>query len=116
MASGDSQKVWFPEMLSDLKKKWDPSLSWEACRELCEEMTKIRKKIKEERGIKPVKRWCKNCQGYHNMELAPISIRSLLFALKKISLINDEEFKKLDSDWKKYQKINNLNAYGTIKS
>lgn len=116
MASGDSQRAWFPEMLYDLKEKWDPSMSWEAYRELCEEMTKKRKRIKEEKGIKPVRRWCKNCQEYRNMEPAPISIRSLLFALKKISLINDEEFKRLDTEWKKYQRVNNLNAYGTIKS
>jgi len=116
MAAGDSQRAWFPEMLNDLKEKWSFSLSWEARRELCDEMTKKRERIRAEKGIKPVRRWCSNCKAYRNMEPPPISIRSLIFALKKINLINDEEFKKLDSEWKKYQRGNNLNAYGKIKS
>ncbi len=115
MAAGDSQRAWFPEMINDLRKKWNPSMSWKECKELCDEMTEKRKRIKAKKGIKPIRGWCKHCQGYHIMEPAPISIRSLLFALKKISLIIDEEFKKLNSEWKKYQRINNRNAYGKKK-
>ena len=115
MASGDSQRAWFPEMLNDLRERWNPSMSWETCLDLCNEMTKKRKRIKAEKGIKPVRRWCKKCGRYSFMEPIPISIRSLLFALKKISMINDVEFKRLEKEWKKYQKINNLDAYGKMK-
>ena len=116
MAAGDAQRAWFPEMLNDLKEKWNFSMSWEECRGLCDEMTKKRGRIRAEKGIKPVRSWCPNCQGYRNMQPTSISIRSLIFALKKINMINDEEFKKLDSEWKKYKIDNNLNAYGKIKS
>ena len=116
MAAGDAQRAWFPEMLNDLKEKWNFSMSWEECRGLCDEMTKKRGKIRAGKGIKPVRSWCPNCQGYRNMQPPSISIRSLIFALKKINMINDEEFKKLDSEWKKYKRDNNLNAYGKTKS
>jgi hypothetical protein len=116
MAAGDAQRAWFLEMLNDLNDKWNPSMSWEACRELCDEMTKKRERIRSEQGIKPTRGWCPNCQEYRKMKPPPISIRSLLFALKKINLITVEEFKKLDLEWKKHQRGNNLNAYGEIKS
>jgi hypothetical protein len=112
MASGDSQRAWFPEMIDDLRREWNPSMSWEAYADFCDKMTNKRKTIKAEKGIKPVKGWCKNCQKYHDMEPPTISIRSLLFTLKKISLINNAEFIKLESEWKRYQRVNKLDAYG----
>jgi hypothetical protein len=30
MPSGDVSRVWFPEMLDELKHQWNCSLSWEA--------------------------------------------------------------------------------------
>ena len=98
-----------------LIKKWHPDINQEN-KDQCDEMTKKRGRIRAEKGIQPVRSWCPNCQGYRNMQPPSISIRSLIFALKKINMINDAEFKKLDSEWKKYKRDNNLNAYGKIKS
>ena len=43
-----------------------------------------------------------------------ISIRSMLFALEKIDVIDHDEFTGLDKSWKKYRKAANLDAYGKI--
>jgi len=47
------------------------------------------------------------------MVLAPISIRSALFALRKLSVIDDDQLKILERDWNKYRKVNDLDAYGS---
>jgi hypothetical protein len=35
-----------------------------------------------------------------------------LFALRKIDLVTEDQFKELDRDWKKFRKLNRLDAYG----
>jgi hypothetical protein len=112
MASGDSQRAWFPEMLNELKKFWKPDIPWEEVSIFIESMHSMRKDIRKKRNIKPVRMYCKNCKEYHFVEPPGVSIRSLLFALKKISVITDEEFNALDKNWKKYRKENKLDLYG----
>jgi hypothetical protein len=112
MAAGDAQRTWFPEMLEGLKVRWHRELSWEECRDLCGEMTALRTKIRESKNIKPVRAWCKNCQAHHNPTPSPLTIRSMLFALKKIGVMDEFEFKELDKMWKKYRKDNSLDARG----
>jgi hypothetical protein len=114
MASGDASRSWFPEMLVQLREKWEKSMKWDSVILLCKEMTELRKQIKAKKGIKPIKIKCASCNGY--MELAPISVRSLLFALKKTGKINEDTFKKLDKDWMRYQRKNKLNGYGAQKN
>ena len=87
MASGDAQRAWFPEMTSKLSNKWDEGMSWKQCSVFCATMTKYRKQLRNEKKIKPAMKYCKNCGAYHEIEPLPISIRSMLFALKKISKI-----------------------------
>jgi ribosomal protein L19E len=46
------------------------------------------------------------------MVLAPISIRSALFALRKAEVIDKSEFRKLHREWANHRKANGLDAYG----
>ncbi len=112
MAQGDAQRAWFPEMLEMLKEQWNDELTWEQVSLLCDNMQKIRDQIRENRNIKPVKIFCKECGQYSTATPPEISIRSLLFALKKAGIVSEEQLKKLDKDWKKYRKFNNLDLYG----
>ena len=114
MAAGDSQRAWFPEMISELKNTWSHQMTWEECADLCHQMTLFRKSIWKERNIKPARMWCKNCQEYHDSRPPDISIRSMLFALKKIDAIDQDELARLDKSWKKYRKAASLDAYGNI--
>ena len=99
-------------MLDALEQEWNTSLSWEDCAALCQKMTEAREQLKQERGIKTATMRCPNCNGDHTMVLAPITIRSLLFALKKRGLLDETEFNKLDTEWKRYRKAHWLDAYG----
>ncbi len=114
MPPGDAQRAWFPEMLEDLRSYWSTDLSWEGLVGFCAAMTEKRRQIKESRGIKPLRMNCKECGG--NMVLPPISVRSALFALRKIGAIDEGDFKKHDKEWAKFRKANSLDAYGNKKS
>jgi len=115
MPSGDAQRVWFPEMLSLISEQWNDDLSWNEISVLCTEMTEYRKKLKNIKNIKPIMAFCENCKKYHEMDISPIGVRSLLFALKKSKIIDELKFKTLESEWRKYQRKNKLDGYGNPK-
>ena len=110
MPAGDAQRAWFPEMLEDLKSRWSSDMTWEELAVFCRDMTQKRQKITEARNIRPPRMSCKNCGG--QMVLLPVSIRSALFALRKINAIDESEFKKLDREWGKHRKANGFDACG----
>ena len=83
MAAGDPTLAWFPEMLEELKNNWRDSLDWAVCVKLCNYMTEFRSQLKIKKGIQPALCRCKHCGGSAEIRPAPISIRSLLFALQK---------------------------------
>lgn len=51
MPDGDTPRVWFPEMLDELKEQWNAFLSWEEHSTLCERMTERREELRQERGL-----------------------------------------------------------------
>lgn len=110
MPSGDAQRAWFPEMLDDLMSHWSSEMTWDELAVFCRSMTEKRQIIRESRGIKPPRTRCKKCGG--GMVLPPISIRSALFALRKIGAVDEAGFKKLDREWNRHRKTNGLDAYG----
>ena len=112
MAQGDAQRAWFPEMLSILRKRWYPDISWEEVSKICDDMQRLRDEIRERKNIKPVRMYCKKCGKYSETVPPKISIRSLLFALRKVDIVTEEEFKTSDRNWKKYRKENNLDLFG----
>ena len=115
MPSGDAQRVWFPEMLEELKTSWSESMSWYELAGFCARMTEMRKQIREERGIRsPRMRRCSRCGGTLRpfADVSGISIRSALFALRNNGVITNDEFKKLDKSWMKHKKKNGLDAHG----
>jgi hypothetical protein len=112
MPSGDAQRAWFPEMLLKLEQFWSPHVSWDEVIAFCARMTTVRTEIRQANGIKSPKFTCRACGGTHRAELLPISPRSALFALRKLSTISDQEMKLLDRAWAKYRKQNDLDAYG----
>lgn len=112
MPSGDPQRVWFPEMLEELKKAWSRTMSWEEMTDLCARMTKKREQIRKERAIQAPKTRCSKCGRTSRSDITGVSIRSALFALKKSGLFTDSELKELDKSWMKHRKAQGLDAHG----
>jgi hypothetical protein len=112
MPSGDSTRVWFPEMLDELQKQWSKTLSWEECGLLCDRMTDARTKLKLAKGLKGPMMHCRHCNAVHEMRLAPITIRSLLFALRNQGVLSDPELTQLDSAWRRYRAKHRLDGCG----
>ena len=112
MPSGDAQRVWFPEMLEELRTSWSRTMSWDELADFCARMTEMRKQIREARGIRPPKTRCPKCGKVSRSDISGVSIRSALFALRSKGVITDDEFKELDKSWMKYRKKNGLDPHG----
>ena len=111
MPSGDNSRMWFPEMFDELTQMWKPEMTWDEINTICLHMGERLRNIRKERGINIKKAKCKcGCGG--TMETSSkISIRSLLYALKRNGVITETEVKRLDKNWQSYQRKNKLNAY-----
>ena len=112
MASGDAQRVWFREMLDELERTWSASVSWEELTDFCHSMTETRRDIRESRGIEPPLTRCPGCGAVSRSDIPGVSIRSALFALKKLGAVTEAEHKALDKSWRSYKTKNRLDAYG----
>ena len=112
MPSGDAQRVWFPEMLEELRNTWSSSMAWEQLADFCERMTVTRRAIRKERGIQPPQTRCPACGVVSRSDIRGVSVRSALFALRKMGAVNEAEFKALDKSWKKHRAATGVDAFG----
>lgn len=112
MSAGDAKRVWFPEMIEELKASWSRTMPWEELAKFCARMTEERKRIRQERGIQPPKTRCPECGKVSRSDISGVSIRSALYALKKNGVITVDEFKVIDKSWMKHKKRNGLDADG----
>ena len=115
MPAGDAQRAWFPEMTDALQKLWTPEMSWEECASLCAQMTSMRAEIKTKKHIRGPRMRCKKCNQMSEMILLPIGIRSLLYALRKLEVLSDEELSFMDKDWNRHQRKHKLDRCGNPK-
>jgi len=112
MPAGDAQRVWFPEMLEELKATWSKAMTWDELTELCTRTSEMRRQIRDARGIKPPRHRCPRCGQVSRYDIKGVSIRSALYALKNSSVITEAELKALDKSWKKHRAKQGLDAYG----
>ena len=112
MPSGDAQRLWFPEMLEELRSTWSGAMTWEELADFCGRMTEKRKEIRRTRDIQPPRTRCVKCGRVSSSDISGVSIRSALFALKNNGVVTDAEFKDLDRSWKRHKARHSLDPYG----
>lgn len=115
MASGDAQRVWFPELLKALTAAWSPAMSWEELADLLERLNEQRKAIRNARGIVSPMQVCRGCGAASRADVPGISIRSALFALKNAGALGESELEQCDARWKRHQRARGLDAYGRAR-
>ncbi len=112
MADPRSNSSWLPEMLEELDRRWSPALPWEQYPPLCDRFTELRLQLRQARGVKNPHLSCRHCGKVHEMLPWPVTIRSILFALRKRGRITDETLAQMDADWKRYRAKHRLDGAG----
>jgi hypothetical protein len=112
MASGDATRIWFAEMLDELRSEWQSGMDWPDMIAFCQRMEIRRMEIMLQKGIRGPRVKCPDCGKVERQTKADISVRSALFAMRKNEIVSQEEFAELDRNWKKYARKHELNMYG----
>jgi len=112
MAAGDSQRVWFPEMLARLRCEWNSGMSFPALIELRDRLDAMLQQIRSERHIvSPVFR-CPRC-GITGPSVQPhVSVRALILALGRFGITSQKDTRRIERDWAEYRDQNRLGLYG----
>ena len=112
MAAGDAQRVWFPEMLEELRRTWSRAMTWKELADFCRRMTEKRLEIHRTRDIRPPRSRCPKCGQVSRSDISGVSIRSALFALKNNGVVTHDEFKELDKRWMRHKAEHDFDPYG----
>jgi hypothetical protein len=113
MASGDHLKIWFPAMVDELRRLWEPEMSWPEIIGLLRHLEQNCSSIKLQADLDANKTPCASCGG-GVAEVVKISVRSLLYAFRNNMIVPEMQFRKLERDWLVYKRKHKLDGYAKI--
>jgi hypothetical protein len=101
MASGDAQRVWFPEMIEALRSEWHHGMSFEATVELRDELDAMLQRIRYERHIRTPVFKCPHCGHVGEGAQPHVSVRAMFLSLLRFGIADAEQIKTLEKRWAK---------------
>jgi hypothetical protein len=114
MASGDAQRVWFPEMIEALRSEWHHGMSFEATVELRDELDAMLQRIRYERHIRTPVFKCPHCGHVGEGAQPHVSVRAMFLSLLRFGIADAEQIKTLEKRWALYRQQNKLDIFGKV--
>jgi hypothetical protein len=106
MPAGDPQRMWFPEMVEELRTRWRSEFSLSDLTQLRNSPDAMQHRIRSERDIRPPVIRCPHC-GHTGPAAEPnVSVRATILALSRFGIVPVEEVKALDKRWAAYRRAN----------
>ncbi len=112
MASGDAQRVWFPEMIELLGSEWQEGMNFDALVELRDRVDDMLQQIRMERHIRPPVLRCPDCGHTGEAAEAHVSVRAMILSLLRFEIAPAEPTYALEKSWARYRKQKGLDLYG----
>jgi hypothetical protein len=112
MASGDAQRVGFPEMIEALRSEWRQGMSFEATVELRDELDAMLQLIRSERHIRSPVFKCPHWGHVGEGAQPHVSVRPMLLSLVRFGIAGAEQIKTLEKSWALYRQQNKLDIFG----
>jgi hypothetical protein len=112
MPAGDSQRVWFPEMLARLEREWGEAMSFAALIELRDSLDTMLHQIRSERHISSPVFTCPKCGLRGPMAEPRVSVRAMILTLGRFGITTPAKTKTLEREWAKYRDQHGLDFYG----
>jgi hypothetical protein len=112
MADGDAQRVWFPEVIEELRSQWQEGLGFQRIIGLRNDLDAILQRVRSETGITSPFIRCRRC-GYAGPRPAPhVSVRAMILSLTKFGIAEAEPVYALEKGWAAYRRELGLDIYG----
>ena len=112
MPAGDTQRVWFPEMIQKLLAEWHVAMSFPDLIELRDALDSILRRIRSAGSIHPPVFKCPACGKIGPAAEPKISVRAMILSLARFEIAEAERTKILDREWAVYRKQKQLDLYG----
>jgi hypothetical protein len=112
MPAGDSQRVWFPEMVARLEREWGEAMSFVALIGLRDGLNSMLQQIRSERHISSPLFTCPKCGRRGPMAVPRVSVRAMILALGRFGIATPAKIKTLEREWAKYRDMHDLDLYG----
>ena len=112
MPSGDSNRTWFPEMVTVLRREWQEAMSFTELVRLRDRLEALLQSIRSERGIHPPLMTCPKCGKKGHAAEPHVSVRAMILSLSRFGIASQTEVRRLEKEWAKYQRENALDIYG----
>ena len=112
MASGDAQKVWFPELIAMVRQAGAPAMSMETLLRLRDRLDTILQTLRQTRQILPAMMWCPHCQARHRAAPPSVSVRAPILALGRFTRATASEVQALEKQWNSYRRQHQLERNG----
>jgi len=112
MASGDAQKVWFPELIAMVRQAGEAAMSMDTLLHLCDRLHTTLHTLRHTRQILPAMRWCPHCQARHRAAPPSVSVRATILALGRYTRATAAEIQALEKPWNRYRKQQQLDRDG----
>jgi len=112
MASGDAQRVWFPELIAMVQQAGEPAMSMDTLLRLRDRLNTTLQTIRRTRQILPAMMWCPHCQARHRAAPPSVSVRATILALGRYTHATAAEVQALEKQWNRYRKQHQLDRDG----
>ena len=112
MASGDAQRVWFPEMVETLRSQWHQGMSSETTIELRDELDRMLQRIRSERHIRTPVFKCPHCGHVGEGAQPYVSVPAMLLSLARFGIADAEQVRTLEKGWVLYMQEKRLDIFG----
>jgi len=76
MASGDAQRVWFPDLIAIVRQAGNPAMSMDALLRLRDRLDASLQTLRQTRQLLPAMMWCPHCQARHRAAPPSVSVRA----------------------------------------
>jgi hypothetical protein len=115
MATGDSNRVWFPEMIETLRLQWNAAMPFPVLIELCNILDVMFQRRRPRGPILPPGSRCPECGrivGSKSQQRHSISVRATILSLGRFGIASPEVTKRTEKEWARYRAENRLDLYG----
>ena len=115
MATGDGNRVWFPEMIETLRSRWNVAMPFPLLIELCNTLDGMFQRRRSRGPTLPPGSRCPECGGIvgsENQQQHSISVRATILSLRRFGIASPEVSKRTEKEWARYRPENRLDITG----
>jgi hypothetical protein len=115
MAAGDGNRVWFPEMIENLRSRWNLAMPFPDLVELCNILDGMLERRRPSGPILPPGSRCPECGrivGSESKQRHRISVRATILSLGRFGIASPEVTRRTEKEWARYRAENRLDVYG----